>query len=489
MQDYKMLIDGQWVDSSTKARIDTVNPYTGAVWATIPRGTAADADSAIRAARGALKEGPWGSMTAGQRGGLMRSLAELLVKHGDFLAQIETRDNGKPISETSAQLRAAPSFLHYYAGLADKIEGSVPPPDRGGLFGYTRREPIGVVVAIVPWNSPMLQVVTKLGPALAAGCPVVLKPSEFTSASALELGRLVELAGFPAGVINIVTGVGPEIGEALVVHPMVSKIAFTGGEAGGRRVNEAAARDFKHVMLELGGKSPNIVFDDARLDDAVNGAIAGIFAASGQTCIAGSRLLLQDSIHDIFMEKIIKSMGSAAIGDPSLTETQIGPITTRQQYEKILQYIDIAKAEGANCVMGGKAARVGGQFVEPTIFTDVSRYMRIAREEVFGPVLSVLRFHDEEEAIAIANDTNLGLAAGLWTQDMRRAFLMSERLEAGTVWINTYRAFGVQMPFGGHKQSGIGHENGIAAVDGFLQTKSVWINYGSATLNPFVMRL
>jgi acyl-CoA reductase-like NAD-dependent aldehyde dehydrogenase len=489
MQDYKMLIDGRWVDSSSKVRLDTVNPYNGEVWATIPRGTAADADSAIRAAYRALKEGPWGRMLPGQRAELMRRLADLIAKQSQFLAQVETRDNGKLISETGAQLRALPSFLHYYAGLADKIEGSVPPPDRTGMFCYTRREPIGVVVAIVPWNSPLLQVVSKLAPALAAGCTVVLKPSEFTSASALEFGRLLEVAGFPPGVINLVTGLGTEIGEALVTHRLVAKIAFTGGEAGGRRVNELAAREFKHVLLELGGKSPNIVFADAKLDAAVNGAISGIFAASGQTCIAGSRLLLQDSIHDAFMDKLIGAVRSARMGDPSLSDTQIGPITTRPQYEKILGYIDIAKAEGATCVLGGRAADRGGQFVEPTIFTDVIHTMRIAREEVFGPVLSVLRFRTVDEAIAIANNTDFGLAAGLWTENMATAFVMAERLEVGTVWVNTYRAFGVHMPFGGHKRSGIGHENGMAAVEGFLQTKSVWMNYGGETPNPFVMRL
>jgi acyl-CoA reductase-like NAD-dependent aldehyde dehydrogenase len=489
MQDYKMLVDGQWVDSTSAQRLDTVNPYNGEVWATIPRGTAADADTAIRAAYRALKEGPWGRMPPGQRAGLMRRLADLLAEQAEFLAQVETRDNGKLISETGAQLRALPSFLHYYAGLADKIEGSVPPPDRMGMFCYTRREPIGVVVAIVPWNSPMLQVVSKLGPALAAGCTIVLKPSEFTSASALEFGRLIEVAGFPPGVINVVTGFGNEIGEALVAHRLVSKIAFTGGEAGGRRVNEVAARDFKHVLLELGGKSPNIVFEDAKLDAAVNGAISGIFAASGQTCIAGSRLLLQESIHDVFMNKLVAAVRSAQIGDPSLADTQIGPITTRPQYEKILGYIDIAKAEGATCVLGGRAADRGGQFVEPTIFTEVTPTMRVAREEIFGPVLSVLRFRTVDEAISIANDTDLGLAAGLWTEDMGTALLMAERLEVGTIWINTYRTFGPHMPFGGHKRSGIGHENGMAAVDGFLQTKSVWMNYGGDTPNPFVMRL
>jgi aldehyde dehydrogenase (NAD+) len=489
MQNYQMLIDGNWVDASSGERLETINPFDGLAWATIPRGAASDADMAVQSAHRALKKGPWSKMFASQRGVLMRRLADLLTDEAERLAAVETRDNGKPIGETNAQLRATPTYLHYYAGLADKIEGTVPPADRPGMFGYTRREPLGVVVAILPWNSPMLQVVSKLAPALAAGCTVILKPSEFTSATALELGRLVEAAGFPAGVINIVTGLGSEIGEALVAHPLVAKIAFTGGEAGGRRVNEMAARDFKQVMLELGGKSPNIVFDDAKLDNAINGVIAGIFAASGQTCIAGSRLLLHDTIHDAFVTKLVATASEAIKGDPSLPETQIGPISTRPQYERILRYIDIAKAEGATCVLGGEASGVGGQFIDPTIFTGVTNSMRIAREEVFGPVLSVIRFKDVEEAIAIANDCDLGLASGIWTEDMGRAFSVAEKIDAGTVWINTYRAVGVYMPFGGYKRSGIGRESGLEAVDGYLQTKSVWINHSSETSSPFVMRI
>ena len=489
MQDYKMLIDGKWLNASTEERLDTVNPYTGEVWARIPRGTPQDADRAVVAAHRALKRGPWAKLTATARGALIRRMGDLIAEQAESLARTEVRDNGKLYAEMRAQLNALPQFAYYYAGLADKIEGTVPPHDRDGFFNYTRREPVGVVVCIVPWNSPLALAASKIFPALAAGCTVIVKPSEYTSTSALEFAQLFEAAGIPPGVVNVVTGLGSEIGEALVTHPLVAKVAFTGGEAGGRRVNELAAREFKNVMMELGGKSPNIVFDDAVLDDAVNGAVAGIFGAAGQTCIAGSRLLVQDSIHDEFVERLVATAKVAKLGDPNLLETQIGPIATRPQYEKILSYIKVAIDEGATCVLGGKAAALGGQFIEPTIFTNVTNDMRIAREEVFGPVLSVIRFKDEAEALEIANDTDFGLAAGIWTQNMGRAFRMSSQIDAGTIWVNTYRAIGVQMPFGGFKRSGVGRENGLEAINGYLETKSVWLNFGAATANPFVMRI
>jgi len=472
MQDFKMLIDGEWLDARSGQKLDTENPYTGKPWARIPKATAEDADA------------------AGARSALLRRLGDLISGQAEALARTEVRDNGKLYAEMRAQLNAVSHMAHYYAGLADKVEGSLPPPDRAGMFNYTRREAVGVVVCITPWNSPLALLASKAFPALAAGCTVVVKPSEYTSASALELGRLFEQAGFPPGVMNIVTGLGADLGEALVTHELTAKIAFTGGEAAGQRVNELAARTFKSVTLELGGKSPNIVFDDAILEDAVNGAVAGIFGAAGQTCIAGSRLLVQESIHDAFVERLVEVAKLARLGDPNLPDTQIGPIATRPQYEKILSYIEIAKNEGGQCVLGGQAcAELGGLFIEPTIFTGIHNNMRIAREEVFGPVLSIIPFKDECEALAIANDTFYGLAAGVWTQNMGRAFRMSNAIEAGTVWVNTYRALGVHMPFGGFKRSGLGRENGIEAVEGYLQTKSVWINYDAATANPFVMRI
>lgn len=490
MQNYQMLIDGQWIESRSKATIESINPYTGQVWSLIPRAQVEDADAAVRAAHRALRQGPWSRLTAGARSTHLRKLGDLIAANAESLARTEVKDNGKLYAEMRAQVNAVAQMAYFYAGLADKVEGTVPPPDRAGMFTYTRREPVGVVVCVVPWNSPLALLAAKAFPALAAGCTLVVKPSEHSSASALELGRLLEQAEFPSGVVNIVTGFGAEIGEALVTHPLVAKVAFTGGEAAGQRVNELAARDFKGVTMELGGKSPNIVFDDATLDDAVNGAVAGIFGAAGQTCIAGSRLLVQESIHDELVERLVAVAKVARLGDPNLAETQIGPIATRPQYEKILDYIQIAKDGGGNCVLGGRASQeLGGLFIEPTIFTGITNDMRIAREEVFGPVLSILKFRDEAHALEIANDTVYGLAAGVWTQNMGRAFRMANALEAGTVWVNTYRALGVHMPFGGVKRSGLGRENGVEAINGYLHTKSVWLNYDAATANPFVMRI
>jgi (Z)-2-((N-methylformamido)methylene)-5-hydroxybutyrolactone dehydrogenase len=365
----------------------------------------------------------------------------------------------------------------------------VPPIGRPGNFGYTRLEPVGVVAAITPWNSPLLLAAGKIAPALAAGCTVVHKPSEHSSASALEFARLVQEAGFPAGVFNVVTGLGAEVGDALVRNKKVARISFTGGTEAGRAINQIAAARFARCDLELGGKSPNIVFADADLEAAANGVISGIFAASGQSCLAGSRLLVQDSIHDKFLESLIARAGSAVVGDPMDPASQIGPVTTKAQLEKILDYIEIARAEGARCVLGGERMDRPGWFVQPTIFADVTNDMRIAREEVFGPVLSVIRFQDEQDALRIANDSDFGLAAGVWTSDFGTAFRVSEMLEAGTVWINNYRMISTMMPFGGYKESGTGRENGQNAILANLEVKSILFNHSSPVANPFVMKL
>jgi aldehyde dehydrogenase (NAD+) len=431
-------------------------------------------------------------LTPSQRGVLMHKLGDLVARDAKKLAEIEVRDNGKLIAEMQAQLNYVPNWYYYFGGLADKIQGAVIPLDKKGYFNFTRNEPVGVVGAITPWNSPLMLTAWKVAPALAAGCTVVLKPSEFTSASALEFVKLFEEAGVPPGVVNVVTGFGKEVGMPLVEHPLVRKISFTGSEVTGRLVNETAARQFKRVGLELGGKSPNIVFADAKIEDAVNGAVSGIFAATGQTCIAGSRLLLQESIHDEFVERLVALAKTAKMGNPMSMETQVGPVTTQPQYQKILGYIDIAKNEGAKLLMGGgKATRPecgSGWFVEPTVFAGVNNKMRIAQEEVFGPVLSIIKFKDEDEAVQIANDIRFGLGSGVWTNDIGRAIRMSEKIQAGTVWVNTYRAVSYMSPFGGYKESGMGRENGQDAIREYLQTKSVWINSGAATGNPFVMR-
>lgn len=492
MQKHKLLIGGEWVDPQAGDWFESVNPFTAAPWALIPRGSKADIDRAVAAARTAFYRTDWRNLTATARGAMLRRLADLIAAEAKTLAEIESTDNGKLIAEMRAQLNYIPQWFNYFGGLADKIEGRVIPIDKPGVFNFTREEPLGVIAAITPWNSPLMLAAWKLAPALAAGNTVVWKPSEFSSVSALAFGELFERAGFPPGVVNIVTGYGNEVGEPLITHPHVAKVAFTGGDKTGEHVYQLAAKGIKKITLELGGKSANIVFDDAGIDDAVKGVVSGIFAATGQTCIAGSRALVQRSIHDRFIEALLALAKTARMGNPLEPTTQVGPVTTRPQYEKVLDYIRIAKEEGAQCRLGGAPATRpecgAGWFVEPTIFTGVRPEMRIAQEEVFGPVLSVIPFEDEDEAVRIANDTIYGLAAGVWTTSIRRALSMSERLEAGTVWVNTYRAVSYMSPFGGYKRSGIGRENGMEAIREYLQTKSVWIDIAGNVPNPFVMR-
>ena len=425
LKKYDMYIGGAWVKPASGDYFESFSPYTGKPWALVGRGNEADAARAVAAARTAFTSGDWPKLNATQRGQLLRRLGDLVAENADRLAEIEVRDNGKLLAEMGMQLKYVPQWYYYFGGLADKIEGAVLPIDKPDTFTYTRHEPLGVVVAIIPWNSPLMLTAWKLAPALAAGNTVIIKPSEYTSASALEFVKLVEAAGFPPGVVNVVTGFGTEVGEPLVTHEHVAKVAFTGGSVSGTRVYEKAAAGLKKVSLELGGKSPNIVFADCNIENAVKGAISGIFAATGQTCIAGSRLLVEESIHDQFVDKIVALAKTAKMGDPMSMETQVGPVTTMPQYEKILGYMDVARDDGAECVLGGgKAARPecgDGWFVEPTIYTGVNNQMRIAQEEVFGPVLSIIPFRDEDEAVEIANDVVYGLAAGVWTTDIRKA--------------------------------------------------------------------
>ncbi len=492
MKKHRMLVGGAWLDPATGEWFESINPYTAQPWALIPRGGQIDVDRAVAAARKAFYSKEWRGLTASARGALLRKLADLLAVEADRLAELETTDNGKLLAEMRAQLQYAPKWIHYFAGLADKIEGRVLPTDKPGFFNFTREEPLGVIAAITPWNSPLLLAIWKLAPALAAGNTVVLKPSEHSSVSALVFGELFEKAGFPPGVVNIITGFGNEVGEPLITHRDVAKVAFTGGDKTGQAVYEQAARSIKRVTLELGGKSANIVFDDADLDQAVKGVVAGIFAATGQTCIAGSRALIHRPIYDAFVERLIALARSARMGNPLDLDTQVGPITTRPQFEKVLDYMQVAKSEGAVCLLGGGPAlrpECGkGWFVEPTIFASVRPEMRIANEEVFGPLLALIPFDDEEEAIQIANSTIYGLAAGAWTSSIRRALVMSERLEAGTVWVNCYRVTSYMTPFGGFKRSGFGREGGAEAMREYLQTKSVWIDIEGKTPNPFGLR-
>ena len=488
-----LYVNGEWTPAASGTYFDSVDPYTGEVWSRVPSAGAVDVDAAVRAAHRAFTSGPWAEMTPTQRGRLLYKLGDLVAANAEKLGELEVRDNGKLLAEMLGQMRYLPEWFYYYGGLADKVEGSVTPAERPGMMHYIRYEPVGVVAAISPWNSPLVLTVWKLAPALAAGNTVIVKPSEYSSASMLYLAKLFGEAGFPPGVINVITGVGKETGEALINHPLVERIAFTGGEAGGRAVYQAAAKSFKRVSLELGGKSPNIVFEDADLEDAVKGAVAGVFAAAGQTCMAGSRLLVQDTIHDAFVEKLVAFAGQARLGDPMSSETDIGPIATPPQFQKILDYIEIAKGEGAKCVLGGEPATgeglAGGLFVKPTIFIDVDNGMRIAQEEVFGPILSIIRFKTDEEAIQIANDTLYGLAAAIWTQDLDRAINIPPRLRAGTVWVNAYRVVSYLAPFGGFKNSGIGRENGKEAIREYLEAKSVFLNTKRGVPSPFVMRL
>jgi aldehyde dehydrogenase (NAD+) len=487
---YGNYIDGIAQPPASNQYFPTENPFSGQAWALIGRGSKTDVDAAVTAADRAFAEGEWSLLTPTQRGHLLWRLGELVSVNAERLATIEQRDNGKLALEVHSQIRYMGDYFKYYGGLADKVQGSVIPTDKKGVFSYTKYEPKGVVAIITPWNSPLTLTSWHLAPALAAGCTAVVKPSEFTSASMLELAPLFAQAGFPRGVVNVVTGLGAEVGEALVTHPKIAHIGFTGGDTTGRRIYQLAAAGLKTVTLELGGKSPNIVFDDADLEQAVKGAVSGIFAASGQTCQAGSRLLLQESIHDRFIEMLVAFVKTAKMGDPLLPDTQIGPISTRPQFEKILEYIEIAKNEGARCVLGGRSRpELGaGQFIEPTIFVGVRNSMRIAQEEVFGPVLAVIPFKDEADAIRIGNDVAYGLAAAVWTKSLHRAMLMTDKLKAGTVWVNNYRATSFTSPFGGYKNSGIGRESGSENIKQFLTTKCVWISTDLDVPNPFVRR-
>jgi acyl-CoA reductase-like NAD-dependent aldehyde dehydrogenase len=484
---HQMFINGSWVDAQSGATLRSMDPFTGRDWAEVPNGDASDVERAVSAARHAFDEGPWPRMTGVERARLMRRLATLLEERGEELAAIEVFDNGKLLREMSGQLKNLPGYYHYFAGAADKIGGEVVASAKPNFFVYQLLEPVGVVAAVTAWNSPLLLLSYKLAPALAAGCTFVLKPASQTPVSALAFARLVDEAGFPPGVFNVVTGSGTAVGEPLVSHPGIDKVAFTGSAATGIRVAQLAAQHLAPASLELGGKSPNIVFADANLDAALNGVIAGIFAAAGQTCVAGSRLLVEDAVHDEFVDRLVRRAQAIQLGDPLLAATEMGPIAFAAQRDKVLEYIELGRREGAQVAVGGgvPSALEPGLFVEPTIFVDVQNEMRIAREEIFGPVLSVIRFQGEEDAIRMANDNPHGLAAGLWTRDLQRAHRMVRQLRVGTVWINAYRIVNYDVPFGGYKGSGYGRENGLEGLREYLHSKSVWVELNGETRDPF----
>ncbi|MFO1327967.1 MAG: aldehyde dehydrogenase [Rubrivivax sp.] len=488
---YDNHIGGRAVPAADGRRFQATNPTTGRPWGEFAESGRADVDRAVQAATDALR-GPWSQLSPSRRGRLLMAWGEKVAAQAEAIARLETAQNGKLLAEMRVQANVIRDWLYYFGGLADKVEGRVIPLDRRSVLNYTLREPLGVVAVIVPWNSPTFLTLTSVAPALAAGNTVVIKPSEVTSASAFELARLAEEAGIPPGVVNVVTGLR-EAGEALVDHEGVAKIAFTGSEAGGRAIAARAGARLVPCTLELGGKSPNIVFADAPLEQALVGILAGIFAAAGQTCVAGSRAYVHESLYEQVLERLHQRARQIRLGDPLLPDTQMGPAATRMQLDKDITMVGRAVAEGAQLLCGGRRAQVGGLedgfFFEPTILHGMAADNFIMREEVFGPVLGVAPFRDDDEVVALANATRFGLAAGVWTRDLRRAHLMARRLQAGTVWINTYRAMAFNSPFGGYKASGLGRVNGIEAIDQFLQTKSVWCELSEDVQDPFVLKV
>lgn len=482
---YQMLIDGDWVDASDGARFDSINPATGKAWASVPEATALDVDRAVRAAAAAL-DGPWGQLTPTARGKCLRRLGDLLAENSEAIGRVETTDTGKMFKETAWQATYIAEYLHFYAGAADKIHGETLPIDKPDMFVFTNREPIGVVAAVVPWNSQMFLSAVKIGPALAAGNTIVLKASEHASAPLLAFGKLIVEAGIPDGVVNIVTGHADPCGQTLTTHPLVSKIAFTGGPAAARHIVRNSAENFAEVSLELGGKSPFIVFDDANIESAVNGSVAGIFAATGQSCVAGSRLYLHEDIADEFLERMTAIARGIRIGDPQADDTEMGPLCTQGQLDHIETQVALALEEGGRVLVGGKPADMEGLYYEPTIIDCPRQDMTIVDTELFGPVLAVQRFRTEDEVVAMANDTQHGLAAGIFTRDGARSLRMSKRVKAGIIWVNTYRAISPVAAFGGMKSSGYGREAGMQAVYDYTRPKTVWMNLSDEPIaNPF----
>jgi aldehyde dehydrogenase (NAD+) len=472
----KLLINGRWVDSASGKTFPTINPSTGEVITQVAESDAADVDKAVSAARAAFEKGAWRKMTASQRGILMNKFADLVEKHADELAQLEALDNGKPAHIARvADLPLTVACYRYYAGWADKIHGKTIPVN-GPYFSYTKHEAVGVVGQIIPWNFPLLMQAWKLGPALAAGCTVVMKPAEQTPLTALRVGELIMEAGFPEGVVNLLPGYGPTAGAALARHMDVDKVAFTGSTEVGHLIMKAAAEtNLKRVTLELGGKSPNIVFADANMDEAIEGSHQALFFNQGQCCCAGSRLFVEEKCYDEFVEKSVARAKKRTVGSPFDKNTEQGPQVDQDQFNKVMSYIDSGKREKANLATGGNRVGDQGYFIEPTVFTDVQDDMKIAREEIFGPVMTILKFKDIDEVVERANKTVYGLAAAVWTRDIGKAHAIANSVRAGTVWVNCFDVFDAAAPFGGFKQSGIGRELGEYALSNYTEVKTVTV--------------
>ena len=474
----QLFINGEWRDSASGQTLEVVNPATEEVVATVASAEQRDVDAAVAAARAAL-DGPWGKLSARERGRLMWKIGDKLMEKADEIARLETLHNGKPIFESrQVELPAAAECFQYYAGWADKIHGETIPV-KGNYLTYTLREPVGVVAAIVPWNFPLVLTSWKVAPALACGNTVIIKPASQTPLTALALAEIAQEVGIPPGVINVITGPGSTVGQMIVEHAGIDKIAFTGDTSTGKQIMRGSAETLKQITLELGGKSPNIVFPDADIEAAVRGATTGIFYGKGEVCAAGSRLLVDKSIKDEFIDKVAARAKKMVPGDPMDPKTRLGAISSKKQLENDLRYIEIAKKEGATLVAGGSRADIGtgkGYFLQPTVFAGVTPEMTIAREEIFGPVLAAIEFADVEEAIARANDSNYGLAAAVWTRDIKKAHYVARKLQAGTVWINTYNVYDTAAPFGGYKQSGFGREMSMHALEHYTQVKTVWVD-------------
>ena len=487
MRQYQYYAGGQWHDPASGQWLDSEDPASGMVWARIPDCNAEDVDRAVKAAHECFYHGPWGRMHPAQRGRLIRRIGDAIVKHADRLGEVETRDNGKlPKNITPSLTSWQTESFYYYAGMCDKFEGSLLPSEVPDMLNYLRWEPYGVCGLITAWNSPLGVLIWKLAPALAAGNAVVIKPSEHASVSTIELMEVLQEVDLPPGLVNVVTGYGKTTGEPLVDHPGVRMVSFTGGIPGGRAVAEVAARKVKPVVMELGGKSPQIILEDADLDLAVNGVVSGIFPATGQSCISGSRLLVPRSLLEEFSNRLVAVASRARVGHPDDPMTQVGPIANRPHYEKVLRDIESAVEAGAELLLDGRGKGPDrGYYIGPTVFSGLTNQSRLAQEEVFGPVVAIILYDDEEEVIRIANDTVFGLAAGIWTRDTNRAIRMADRIQAGTVYINNYFNAATQSPVGGFKQSGYGRENGFEGMRCFMQTKSVWLATNPDQPDPF----